>query len=233
METDKRKVSAEEVERLFRFTRQHFVEHYDLQAELADHLANAIEERWQQHPELSFEDALTAEFKKFGIFGFSDIVEKRQNALTKKYYKLLWGYFKNFLRLPQVVVSIAAVVVIYFLLGLSAYIYSALLFIVMVFSLVRLFKIKKMYHKKTQSTGRRWLLEDIIFSCGGIGPMLYLPMQINLHMEGYYLSEPIRWGLAVFIVVVVLLEYAALYILPHNAQKHLAETYPEYRLLQQ
>ncbi len=232
MEIDNRKVSAEEVERLFRFTRQHFVEHYDLQAELADHLANAIEERWQQQPALSFEDALAAEFKKFGVFGFSDIVEKRQNALTKKYYKLLWGYFKNFFRLPQVLGTLAAVVAVYLLLGLSAYIYSALLFIIMVFSVVRLFKIKKMYHKKTQSTGKRWLLEDIIFSCGGIGPMLYLPMQINLHMEGYYLSEPIKWGLAVFIVVVVLLEYTALYILPRNAAKHLTETYPEYRLLQ-
>lgn len=233
METDNRKVSAEEVERLFRFTRQHFVEHYDLQAELADHLANAIEERWQHQPALSFEDALAAEFKKFGIFGFSDIVEKRQNALTKKYYKLLWGYFKNFLKLPQVLISIAAVVAVYLLLGLSVYIYSALFFIIMMFSLVRLFKIKKIYHHKTKATARRWLLEDIIFSCGGISPMLYLPVQINLHMKGYYLSEPIKWGLAVFIVVAVLLEYTALYILPRNAQKHLAETYPEYRLLQQ
>ena len=41
------KLSAEQIERLYQFTRQHYVEYYDLQTELVDHLANAIEEQWQ------------------------------------------------------------------------------------------------------------------------------------------------------------------------------------------
>ena len=52
------KLSAEQIERLYQFTRQHYVEYYDLQTELVDHLANAIEEQWQQNPKLSFEEAL-------------------------------------------------------------------------------------------------------------------------------------------------------------------------------
>ncbi|WP_262494794.1 hypothetical protein [Balneicella halophila] len=38
-------VSDKQLERLYEFTRQHYVEHYDLQSELVDHLANAIEKR--------------------------------------------------------------------------------------------------------------------------------------------------------------------------------------------
>ncbi len=81
------KLSTEQVERLYAFTRQHYVEYYDLQTELVDHLANAIEEQWLENPKLSFDAALQIEFKKFGVFGFMEVVEKRKVALNKKYNK--------------------------------------------------------------------------------------------------------------------------------------------------
>ena len=84
------KLSVEQIDRLYRFTREHFVEHYDLQTELVDHLSNAIEEEWKENPKLSFEEALQKEFKKFGVFGFMDVVEKRQSALSKKYHLLIF-----------------------------------------------------------------------------------------------------------------------------------------------
>ena len=93
MSNNKRKIKTAQIEQLYSFTRQHFVEHYDLQTELVDHLANAIEAKWEQQPELDFETALQQEFKKFGVFGFMDVVEQRQGALTKKYYKIIWSYF--------------------------------------------------------------------------------------------------------------------------------------------
>ncbi len=56
-----------------KFTRQHYVEHYDLQTELVDHLANDIEKICEEQPNLSFEQAKTISFKKFGVFGFMDV----------------------------------------------------------------------------------------------------------------------------------------------------------------
>ena len=90
------KLTPQQIERLYQFTRQHYVEWYDLQTELVDHLANSIEAQWQENPKISFEDALQVEFKKFGIFGFMDVVEKRQAALGKKYNLLIWKHFKSF-----------------------------------------------------------------------------------------------------------------------------------------
>jgi hypothetical protein len=43
-----------------------------------DHLANAIE-TMARKPKLSFNEALNKEFK-FGVFGFMDVVEKRQTV---------------------------------------------------------------------------------------------------------------------------------------------------------
>ena len=79
------KLTSEQIERLYQFTRQHYVEWYDLQTELVDHLANAIEQQWQENPKISFEEALQIEFKKFGVFGFMDVIKEKQVALSKKY----------------------------------------------------------------------------------------------------------------------------------------------------
>ena len=112
------KLSAEQIEKLYAFTRQHYVEYYDLQTELVDHLANAIEAQWEQNPKLSFEEALRIEFKKFGVFGFMDVVEKRQAALQKKYNQLVWKELKTFFRLPKIIGTLAAVGIIFYALKL-------------------------------------------------------------------------------------------------------------------
>ncbi|MDR6968723.1 hypothetical protein J2X31_002749 [Flavobacterium arsenatis] len=52
------KLNEQQIEQLYTFTRQHFVEWYDLQSELVDHLANAIEAEWHKNPKLTFEEAL-------------------------------------------------------------------------------------------------------------------------------------------------------------------------------
>ena len=99
------KLTSEQIERLYQFTRQHYVEWYDLQTELVDHLANAIEQQGKENPNLDFEEALQKEFKKFGVFGFMDVVEKRQAALNKKYNKLVWKHFKNFFSIPKIIIT--------------------------------------------------------------------------------------------------------------------------------
>jgi hypothetical protein len=48
------KLSTQQIDQLYTFTRQHFVEWYDLQSELVDHLANAIEQEWKQNPNRTF-----------------------------------------------------------------------------------------------------------------------------------------------------------------------------------
>ncbi len=51
------KLTKLEIDHLYQFTRQHYVLHYDLQTELVDHMANAIETIWETQPDLSFEKA--------------------------------------------------------------------------------------------------------------------------------------------------------------------------------
>tara|TARA_B100000949_G_scaffold96651_2_gene86211 strand:+ start:3582 stop:3746 length:165 start_codon:yes stop_codon:yes gene_type:complete len=52
------KVNSNQIDRLYRFTREHFVEYYDVQTELVDHLASVIEKQWREDPAIGFENAL-------------------------------------------------------------------------------------------------------------------------------------------------------------------------------
>ncbi|WP_338732222.1 hypothetical protein [Mangrovimonas cancribranchiae] len=100
-------ITEQHIEQLYKFTRQHYVEYYDLQTELVDHMANDIEAIWEENPHLSFEEARDKSFKKFGVFGFMDVVEAREKAMHKKYFKLLLSYAKDWFRLPQVLLTIS------------------------------------------------------------------------------------------------------------------------------
>src|SRR6478736_1665434 len=110
------KLTPEQIDRLYQFTIQHYVEYYDLQTELVDHLANAIEQQWQENPKISFEDALQVEFKKFGIFGFMDVVEKRQLALNKKYNHIVWLQLKDFFKIPKIMGTGLSIIIMFFFL---------------------------------------------------------------------------------------------------------------------
>ena len=53
------KLTENQIDELYKFTREHYVYFYDVQSELVDHLANDIEEIWLDKPKLSFENART------------------------------------------------------------------------------------------------------------------------------------------------------------------------------
>lgn len=225
-----KKINADQLDRLYAFTRAHYVEHYDLQTELADHLANAIEATWQQQPALPFEDALQREFKKFGVFGFSTVVEKSQKALGKKYYKLMWGYFKQFFKLPQIVLTLTMLFVTYKLLELEPMIYFGYTIFISFTVLIKTCLYRREYNEKVKATGKRWLLEDIIYGCGGIVGFISLPFHLfSFSFEGDV--SPIKLCvLTAFVVFSALISYIVLFVIPARAQEHLKEAYPEYSL---
>lgn len=86
-----------QINELFAFCKRHYVHYYDVQVELVDHLANAIEEKINANPTLSFEKALDEVYKTFGYKGFAGIVEAKTFAIEKQYrklrYKLFFAYF--------------------------------------------------------------------------------------------------------------------------------------------
>lgn len=228
------KLISEQIEYLFQFTRKHYVEWYDLQTELVDHLANAIEEQWQQNPKLSFEDALQIEFKKFGVFGFMDVVEKRQIALGKKYNKLVWQHFKTFFTIPKIIGTVTAFLALVLLMLKYPFADIVILTIFMMSAIIfwiGMIKLSRKNKKQTQLIGKKWLFKDIIYGLGTFGGFSYLPVQIALQLPDkmqFHLISSIL--VSATVISIMLFNYIILIIIPSKAEQYLKETYPEYEL---
>ncbi|MNJ99350.1 hypothetical protein D3C87_171260 [compost metagenome] len=225
-----KKVSGEQMEELFAFTRKHYVEYYDLQLELADHMANAIEERWTTDLTLDFNTLKNQEFKKFGIFGFMEVVEQRQIALTKRYYNLIWSYFKEFFKLPRIVLTLVLIFLVYKILEFGTIAYSIMITIVLVITVYKFIAVRRIRRKKIKQTGKKWLFEEIIMRCGGVPVMFFFPYQIFQIPFDTELGAVANWVMSILLVSFALYQYTILYIIPSKAEEHLMATCPEYNL---
>jgi hypothetical protein len=229
------KLTQEQIEKLYQFTRQHYVEWYDLQTELVDHLANAIEEQWQQNSNLTFEDALQIEFKKFGVFGFMDVVEKRQATLNRNYNKIVWTHFKEFFTIPKIILTFTLVFGLFYFF--KYFYFEELLGITMfgIFLIVfpYLYLENKKIKKRKKETGKVWLFEQIIFGYGAFSSILIFPVHAVNLISNKSSSAPnnyVLFGISFIIVSIYVISFIIVKIIPSKAEQYLKETYPEYEL---
>lgn len=229
------KITELQIESLYLFTRQHYVEHYDLQTELVDHLANDIESLWQENPNLSFMEARDLAFKKFGVFGFMDVVDNKLKAMNKRYAKILWNFGKEWFALPKI--SITIVIFFVFLICFSSEYGSYFIYGVtggiIIYSLVKFIELKRRLKLKRIKTGRVWLLEDLIFNAVAMN-ILFLLIYIRPSSEIIESIGFISWtsiGFALFFTLATVYSYISLNVLPAESEKLLNDVYPEYKMV--
>ena len=230
-------LDKQQIEQLYAFTRQHYVEWYDLQSELVDHLANAIEVEWKQNPKLTFEEVLNMEFKKFGIFGFMEVVEERQKFLHKKYARLIWKYYKEFFRLPRIILTFASIYTLFLFSGLFSnpkYFFLAVLVIGITFVIVNLVKATREYKKREKATGKKWLFEEVAKNFNSF-PMMFLPVNVFNMVNSF--SQDNRWTETYSLVSASLFVLAGIWmfvqlkVIPKNVSEELEKSYSEYQIL--
>ncbi len=125
-------LNPEQIQILFLFCKQHYVNQYDLQEELVDHIASSIEEQWKQNPDLTFEHALNNTFSKFGITGFSKIKSQKELELRRKYRWHYWNYFLEFYKLPKIILTFVLTVTLCILiLNIHNFIYKIIPYIIL------------------------------------------------------------------------------------------------------
>ena len=225
------------IKELYKFTRKHFVYHYDVQTELVDHLANDIESIWEEHPKLSFQDAQDKSFKKFGIFGFMDVIEAKQKQMNKRYWKIILRFAKEWFSIPKIVVTISIFLAFFMLLQIqySEYILLATLLILIILEMRIVYKVRKLHKEKVVKKDKIFLLESLIGDTkNGNTGFTFMNLFNIIHLTNFNFSAlHMYWVLVISIVLTLLciLFYVSNYILPQKAEELLQETYPEYKLV--
>ena len=176
--TTLRILTNQDIEQLFTFVRKHYVDYFDVQVELVDHLANDIEQQWEADPTLSFDTALDVAFKKFGIFGFSDLVDTKKGKLANSYLKKMFKVFTTFFTLPRIIFTLACFLVTYYILLVF---YDSLDFIFIGFVLIQLIiyfsfglSWQQELKKVEKKTAKKWLITSVALRTFGGYAFLYL-----------------------------------------------------------
>ncbi|MEO8255617.1 MAG: hypothetical protein ABI554_14655 [Flavobacterium sp.] len=227
------KLTSEQISKLFIFTRQHFVEYFDVQSELVDHLANAIETEWQENPKISFEEALNKEFKKFGVFRFMDVVEQKQKQLRRKYHSIIWLHFKEFFGVPKIVVTALSVFAMYIFLAQVAYPKEIVMSFYVVFLVIVFYQLIKNKNQQEKDS-QKWLFKGIIFNYGstiGIFILLFQILNFSINRIEFFLGTNLfLLFMAIILVLLFVFGYIILFLIPSKADEYLGKTYPEFNL---
>ena len=232
------KITEEHIQELYKFTRAHYVEHFDVQTELVDHLANNIEAIWQEKPNLTFDEAKIISFKKFGVFGFMDVVAERQKTLEKKYWKLIWSFVKNWFKLPKIILTALIFSLFYVVCksGYGEYVLFTILLILCVYLFYKGYLLKKSFKNNFKTTGKKWMLEEMIFSIG-MGTAFLLPVNlfniVNLTNFEHTISHSnfIALLYSAMFTFLIIVFYVAIEILPKKVEELLEKQYSEYKLV--
>ncbi len=230
------KLTGLQIDNLYKFTRQHYVEYYDVQTELVDHLANDIEQIWIENPKLSFEQARDKSFKKFGVFGFMNVVESKQWQMTKKYFKIIFKFAKDWMRLPKIILTILIFLGFYQLQKIpNGYlVYTIIFFVIIIAQLTLLIINASKLKKKHKRTNRKWLFEHVLNMQGLGNSALILFYFFDFpfsNTKDFLLMGDFRRAFSTFLITfLVIFGYITLVVIPKKANQLLLETYPEYKL---
>jgi len=100
-------LSKAEINTLFKFVESKNVKYKDVQFEIVDHLASAIEEEQATDPDLGFNSALKRIYGKFPITGFAMMILEKEEALNKFWKRQFFSAFLSNFSYPKMVFTVA------------------------------------------------------------------------------------------------------------------------------
>ncbi|WMN11202.1 hypothetical protein QYS49_37565 [Marivirga salinae] len=106
------KLSAEQITQIKSWISKRGFTHTDVQYEIIDHVASAIEEKMEAKPELSLEEAFSEVHKSFGVFGFQTFEESIANRLNKELLHSYWSAFREILFSSKIIIPILIFIII-------------------------------------------------------------------------------------------------------------------------
>ncbi|MFT6873716.1 MAG: hypothetical protein ACJAVN_002738 [Roseivirga sp.] len=90
------KLTQDQIAEIRRFIHSRGFKHIEVEMEIMDHVASAIEDKLAVNPNLSMEKALHEVHSSFGVFGFATIEEEKQKYFQGLIIKQFWKEVKQY-----------------------------------------------------------------------------------------------------------------------------------------
>jgi hypothetical protein len=210
-----------QIQHIHSFVKRKYVDYYDVQIELVDHIATAIEEKVELNPKLDFYTALQEIYNSFGLFGFIEFVEEKEKQVQRRFRKMHCKERLSFFTVPKVIFTFTLVFLsyqinIYFNPDILKYSFAVIFIGFMVTQITYLF-----YQQKKQS--------EKLISCNSpfkMSNLFILVMQFT-HLNFYdSLIEHYPFVVSI-IIALVIVGYAAEVKAMVNINYEQRRLYPE------
>lgn len=226
----KEQLTKEEIDKLFKFVKSKYVHFIDVQYEIVDHLASAIEEKQEEDSSLSFDRALREVYSKFPITGFVHFVAEKQSALSRYWLKRFLSFMLSYMKLPKIIIAGFLIYIFQLILSTDFLITPKQLYITLVIlsfaSVIYRYKYGFEFNKEFRD---KYLVTGTYLSFyGGIFAFnFYLPfnMSINSAAEVEILGPLQSWILAVYITIASLWIHASTFVFPEMLKQELTNKY--------
>lgn len=230
-----RKLTPKEIELIYDFCCDRGISEYEIQSELVDHLASAIEETWKEKPDSSFHDALFEAYHQFGPDGFKKLAKSKKRAFQRQYNLVFLKFLGSFFQLPRIILTFAlcfslfAILrvfearepVMFFIQGFSLALY--LWYILFFFPRRLAFKVKK----KQAFLFLNYI--ELLRKASNL-LVLFLVQAINMSFR-YFEASDTTWfdfGLSFMVVFLFIIGYALMFYMPQLTRRHFKEQFPQF-----
>ena len=100
------KLTTEQIAQIKSWISKRGFTHTDVQYEIIDHVASAIEDKMEEKPEVGLEEAFSEVHRSFGVYGFAEIEEAITSRLNKELWRSYWAATKEILFSTKILIPI-------------------------------------------------------------------------------------------------------------------------------
>jgi hypothetical protein len=226
-------ITDKEIKELFAFVAHKRVRYKDVQIELVDHLATAIEENMLKDTSLTFSQALDNVYGSFGIFGFAKIVEQKERSMMQFWRRRIFSYVKRFYALPRIIGTLGSMVLLFLLLQHQI---ISVKFIMIITTLCAFLGIVWVMYKNhtLDNIIRDYLYVKSYYSVIGglVFGFFYMPQLWINDFDKTIWAENI-WalmGIGIFFPMAIILSYICLYEIPIELKNEFEKRFKRYIL---
>jgi len=223
-----------EIKQIFATLQRKGVKYVDVQHELVDHIASAIEEITDEQPNLNFSQKLDLVVSKF-TKNWSELVRSKEKSMNKYWKKKTFHFIKSYFTFPKAIVSIMMFIIISLgtiIIGKSIMAsVLALTLILMIVTLVQVYRDSNF----SRTLEKKYLVLRMFY--GQVTTMLFLPLcLLNIFQVFNSENTPLKdqnWyifttsAIAIFTIIWC---HASLTEFPRMLQKEIDNKYPYLKL---
>jgi hypothetical protein len=230
-----KKLTSEQVAKLYAYCHKMEIYDFDVQIEIVDHLASAIEKQGDSDSTMTFGWALKNILQRFGKNGLKKMERQFVKQMKLNFNRILFIYFIEFYRIPKIIITVLLALGLFVLLQVSSNNMWVVMPFCIFFSVAGLIYYYKIFPEKFDVTedGKTYMiiayLKNINARAGSIAQLPFLGLlfsnAFNLRYSNNFWTEMV---ISILLSCFAILLYAYFIYLPTRLKNYFESNYIQF-----